>query len=267
MEEIQSTEVTPALRALFDANGPAALRCFALLDGKTAGRILTDDARDPSWAAAWEAYEDGTTFLGGRLDAGVVSEVVENLRSKGDVLIGFWPGDPAAALLPDEAEYDGWVLEWTGRDPRVTLEPYRRHLPPGWQIRPVDGGLLLRTAWGEGIIQQFGSVEGYLGFGLGYCLMDGDIIVSEAWVGPISGGVREISVETHEPYRRKGYGAIVCAHAIQVCEAAGYQTYWNTARQNVASAGLARKLGYGEPKEYRLLAWFRQPLAPAMDAV
>lgn len=266
MHEIPYTRVTPALRALFDANGPAALRCFALLDGKTAGRVLTDDASDPTWAVAWEAYEDGTTFLGGRFDAETLSAIFEKLRAKGDVLVGFWPDDPIAALLPGAPEYDGWVLEWTGRDANVALEPYLQRAPLGWQVQPIDSSLLSRTAWGEGIITQFGNVEGYLRYGLGYCLLNDDIIVSEAWVGPISGGVREISVETHAPYRGKGCGAMVCAHAIGVCEAAGYQTYWNTARQNVASARLARKLGYGEPREYRLLAWFRRSRAPAADA-
>jgi RimJ/RimL family protein N-acetyltransferase len=38
-------------------------------------------------------------------------------------------------------------------------------------------------------------------------------------------------------------------------ELLGYQTYWNCAKGNVASATLARKLGYHTEKEYRLLAW------------
>ena len=51
---------------------------------------------------------------------------------------------------------------------------------------------------------------------------------------------------------------VTCAHLIRDCEARGYQTYWNCARQNLASAAVARKLGYRTEKEYRLLAWFKR---------
>jgi hypothetical protein len=87
--------------------------------------------------------------------------VVKNLQSAGDVLVGFWPDDPVIAMLPGEPGYDGWVLEWTGRDPRVALEPYLRQMPSGWEVQPVNVGLLPRTAWGQGIILQFGNVEGF----------------------------------------------------------------------------------------------------------
>jgi RimJ/RimL family protein N-acetyltransferase len=39
----------------------------------------------------------------------------------------------------------------------------------------------------------------------------------------------------------------------------GQQTWWNCAKQNVASAALARKLGYRTEREYRVLAWFNKP--------
>lgn len=65
----------------------------------------------------------------------------------------------------------------------------------------------------------------------------------------------ELGVETYEPYRGRGYATITCAHLIRACEAKGYQTFWNTAKQNVASIALARKLGYQTEKEFRVLAW------------
>jgi RimJ/RimL family protein N-acetyltransferase len=45
------------------------------------------------------------------------------------------------------------------------------------------------------------------------------------------------------------------ARLIQEIEAMGGQTYWNCARQNVASAAVARKLGYRIEKEYRCMVW------------
>ncbi len=45
------------------------------------------------------------------------------------------------------------------------------------------------------------------------------------------------------------------ARLIHEVEALGGQTYWNCAKQNVASAAIARKLGYRVEKEYRCMVW------------
>jgi RimJ/RimL family protein N-acetyltransferase len=44
---------------------------------------------------------------------------------------------------------------------------------------------------------------------------------------------------------------------IRACEGLGYRTYWICARQNRASAAVARKLGFRTEREYRLWAWFK----------
>jgi RimJ/RimL family protein N-acetyltransferase len=66
-----------------------------------------------------------------------------------------------------------------------------------------------------------------------------------------------VGVMTHELYQGRGYATLTCAHLLQACEALGYQTYWNCAKQNRASAALARKLGYRVEREYKLVAWFK----------
>ncbi len=39
------------------------------------------------------------------------------------------------------------------------------------------------------------------------------------------------------------------------CEAQGYATWWDCAKQNTPSARLARKLGYQNEQEYRYVWW------------
>ncbi|MFL5804101.1 MAG: GNAT family N-acetyltransferase [Roseiflexaceae bacterium] len=63
----------------------------------------------------------------------------------------------------------------------------------------------------------------------------------------------------HEAYRGHGYATITCARLIQACEEQGYETWWDCAKQNVASTALARKLGYQNEREYRVLAWRKRP--------
>jgi hypothetical protein len=61
---INASQVTPALKSLFDPNMPTGIRCFAVLDGGNSGKILTDDPDCPHWGTVWEA-DDGTLYRGG----------------------------------------------------------------------------------------------------------------------------------------------------------------------------------------------------------
>jgi RimJ/RimL family protein N-acetyltransferase len=87
------------------------------------------------------------------------------------------------------------------------------------------------------------------------CLLRGEEILCEASTGPAVNGLIELGVITHEPHQGQGYATLTCAHLAHQCEQRGYQTYWNCAKQNVASAAVARKLGYRIEREYKLLAW------------
>jgi hypothetical protein len=257
MHSVQPAQVTPTLQALFDPADPASHRCLAVLDGLTVGTILTDDPDRPAWAVAQEACDDGQTHLGGTLDAPTLGRLVTTLRATGDVLVGGWPGDPRLALLPADPDYTGWVLDWVGRRTDVALDSLRR-VPAGCMVLPIDPPLLDRCAGRDGIVGHFGGEERFFAHGFGFCLLEGADIACEVFACPAVRGMRELWVETHAPYRRKGYATVTCAHAIGACEALGQQTYWNTAKQNHASIALAHRLGYGQAREYQLVGWSRQ---------
>jgi RimJ/RimL family protein N-acetyltransferase len=85
--------------------------------------------------------------------------------------------------------------------------------------------------------------------------MRGEEMLSEATVGPPAIGLYEPGIFTQAAQRGKGYATITIAYLIQEIESRGGNTYWNCAKQNVASAALARKLGYRIKKEYRCMEW------------
>lgn len=93
---------------------------------------------------------------------------------------------------------------------------------------------------------------------MGYALMRGDEILSEASVGPCALGSYEPGVFTQEKHRGKGYGTMVTARLIQEIEAMGRQTYWNCTIQNAPSIGIARNLGYRTQKAFRCMAWRKE---------
>ena len=233
---------------------PAYVRCGLVLDDVVAGQILTDDAANPTWAVVREnAY--GTTFLGGKFDKALVEQVITTLQQHGDVVLLLLPDDALLNLLPPP-QYGGYAIDFTERPIGSGLDDYLR-VPEGCQIRRIDRELFERSADREANLAVFGSVERALERWTGFFLMRGDEILSEASAGPAANGIVELGVATPEPHQRKGYATIVCAHLIQTCESMGYQTYWNTAKQNHASIALARKLGYRREVEHRVLAWFK----------
>jgi GNAT superfamily N-acetyltransferase len=235
---------------------PASLRCFTVLDSNVIGDILTDDPDNPSWGLVRE-NADGSIYLGGVIEAATLGQLVARLRRTGDVLIGAWPGDPWPEGLPPNPDYVGRVLEFVDRPgDDAALEVLSRQIPEGCVLRPMERELIEQSAQRDRTVQGFGSVDRFLIKGLGSTLMRGEEVLCEASAGPEVMGLREMGVFTYEPHRGRGYATATCAHLVRKIESAGLQTYWNCAKQNLASAAVARKLGYRLESEYKLLAWF-----------
>jgi GNAT superfamily N-acetyltransferase len=256
MIEIAPDHITPQLRALFDPRLPAGFRCFAVIAGDVAGRILTDDPIRPTWGVVQERAF-GTVYPGGALTAATWGRLIARLRADGDVLLGLWPDDERIQLLPAARDYDGFTLDFTNRPIGAGLDGYLQQLPDGCNMCNLERQLFERSEDHAFYRTLYGSAEQALEKGLARFLICGGEIRAEAFAYFAALGTIEIAISTKEQYRGRGYATITCAHLIQACEAHGYQTYWNCAKQNQASAALARKLGYRTEQEYRLLAWFK----------
>ncbi|MEZ4860640.1 MAG: GNAT family N-acetyltransferase [Caldilineaceae bacterium] len=254
MSEIDPSQMAPTFKALFRTDEPQAKRCFTVLEGSTPGRILTDDPTNPSWGVMQEGY-DNCIYLGGVLDAPTIAGVINHLRQDGDVHIGLWPDDPRFDLLPPPTRYGHWVLEFYDRPIGKGLDAYLDGVPDGCQVRRMDRDLILLSEWGPGDVAYAGGIEAWEATCFGYCLLRDNAILAEATVGPGALGLREPGVFTQEAHRGKGYGTIVTAHLIHAIESLGDRTYWNCTQENVASAAIARKLGYQVEKAYRLWGW------------
>jgi hypothetical protein len=249
---LTAEQTTPALRALFPRSGHTWRRCFATLDGGSGGDILTDDPDAPNWAAVHELSDDGVLFLAGALDRELVTRIVARQRRERTVVVGLTPDDPLLALLPADPDYDGGDTDFEDRDPTVDLQ--RCITPPvGLRLARIDAELAPHCAWNPWMSADDTTA---IARGLGYCLLDGKLVVAEAFAGPLVEGALEMGTITHADYRRRGLGTVVCARTILECELLGHRTWWNTALTNIASATLARKLGYRTERRYRVLAWF-----------
>jgi RimJ/RimL family protein N-acetyltransferase len=250
-------QVTEKLRALFDPAQPASIRCFAVLDGfSRGGEIFTDDPDDPTWGIVREPT-DSTIYIGGQPEVTVLHEVIAQIRNTNEVLIGLWDHDPWLEKLPPNPDYVGKTLEWTKRPLGQSLDHLIAPLPADVRIEPFGPALFPRTEWYEGTVAWHGSVERFFDMSGGFCLMREDEILGEASYGRCSRTWAEMGILIYPPYRQRGYATALSARTVQACEARGLQTYWNTAKQNLPSAAIARRLGCRTEREYNLIAWFK----------
>jgi hypothetical protein len=249
--ELTTGQVTLALRALFPRSGHTWRRPFSVLDGSGGGLILTDDPIHPTWAATADVSDDGTVFMAGAVNRDIVMSIFDARWQELPVTICLAADDPLLELLPPDPEYDGWDIDFEDRDPSVDLERFIT-VPDGLRLARIDEELIGRCQWTPWMA---GSPELALRHGLGYALLDGDRVVSEAFAGPEVENALELGVITGDAYQRRRLATIVSARTVLECERRGHQTWWNTATTNLGSVNLARKLGYRTERQYRVLSW------------
>jgi len=249
--QLTPEQVTPAHRALFPRSGHTWRRPFSVLDGTGGGRILTDDAVAPTWIATADVSDDGTVFMAGTLSRDVVASIFDLQHRERPFTICLPADDPLLELLPPNPDYDGWDIDFEDRDRAVDLERLVV-VPDGLQLVRIDEALIDRCQWTPWMA---GSPELALRHGLGYALLDGERVVSEAFAGPVVENALELGVITDDTYQRRGLATVVSARTILECERLGHETWWNTATTNTGSARLARKLGYQTERQYRVLSW------------
>jgi hypothetical protein len=252
MITISHQQVTTEFLALFDVNKPTMPRAFNVLEGITRGEILVDDPTRPTWAVVREVTH-GTLYIGGQLFASLLASIVEYFRKSGEVGIGCWLDDPLNEMLPPNPNYDGRTLYFTERSARHVQEMVQ--LPAGDRLVPRDEHLFSKSFDYEATLASFGSVENVLRHTLGVVILHNETVICEAATGAPTHGLIEIGVTTAESYRQQGFATIACARLIELCEAQGYNTWWDCAKQNIPSTKLARKLGYQNEREYRYVWW------------
>jgi RimJ/RimL family protein N-acetyltransferase len=170
--------------------------------------------------------------------------------------MGCWLDDPLNALIPATPHYDGRTLYFTDRS--STSDFVVPALPNGFRLILRDEHWFRKSFDYESTLTSFGSVENVLEHTLGVIVLDGETVVCEAATGAPTHGLIEVGVTTAEAYRGQGCATIACARLIELCEARGYRTWWDCAKQNTPSVRLARRLGYRNEQEYRYVWWAKE---------
>ena len=188
--------------------------------------------------------EGATAGVYGDADAATVAATIEALGFDGEVLVAEACTAVAAWLC------DGWRIEraaiftgggaaWSVPPPRADLRVAR--LPRTGSLPPLPGSLADELEAARATTPVFAAWDGGAAASFAYV----------AWETERHG---DLSVDTLEPWRRRGCARAVVQVAIDDLAARGKIPVWGALASNAASLALARSLGFIRPAGTLLVA-------------
>lgn len=249
------------LKRFFAVRPPAnAPMLQAFFENRAPGRAYVNDFRAPTACVVAMHYR--FVFFGGEVSPHFYESAVRELRRMQSLHLV----QPArGSRLPRRPLPDAEVhrVEFSHRaDPeRIKVRGIQRSSADLGEVRRIDAALFTRCHWRDEIVRLLGSAGDFLMHGIGYCLLVDGQIAAEAYGCLWTGDRVELAAVTHPDFRGRGYATAVCAHLIDTCEAVGFSTYWSCDADNDASLRLAVKLGYDDPRDYRLLRFEQTPVS------
>jgi hypothetical protein len=124
-------------------------------------------------------------------------------------------------------------------------------LPSDYELKGIDKQLaeqLPSDIGNEYFIENFHSLDDFLGRGIGYCILRQDKIVSAATSMAQSSKAIDIEIETLPEFRKQNLGTVVGAKLANYCLEKKIKPCWLAA--NPVSEKLALKLGYIRGESY-----------------
>jgi GNAT superfamily N-acetyltransferase len=253
MIELDLVQSAATVRPLFKEPVPDGPRLFSALNGFHPAVALADAVDHPSWCVLCSSWF-GNTFIGGEIEPDLLGLAIDQLRKTGQVLLDL--GDPRSPDFPPGAAQVEPRIEFYDRSPQDgAVDRLIGSVPARLDVQPVTHETFDGCAWRDQLCSIFGTALGYLERSMGFILLDGESVLSEAHAFFWGDAFVEIGVITAEDERGLGYASLVSAHLVRACERKGYATYWGCHVDNLASAAVARKVGYRAENKYSL-AWY-----------
>ena len=232
---------------IYDAVENSRPVIFSVIDGNMEGTVYADNAENPQTALVmlfdmlFFAGKQNAAFCKAALDL-LTREVFPKMDER-----YFDCYCLSGELRQDiEALFGGMI---TGRPIRktwtFTKEAFAQQ--PNWRDSVPDGFRMARMD--EAFITAYHCDRNYwhpAAKRFGYALVCGDEIVCECTACFVGGGQAEITVDTKEPYQRRGFATITCTAFIEHSLSLGLLPNWSCWDFRTASIALARRLGFRE---------------------
>jgi RimJ/RimL family protein N-acetyltransferase len=236
----------------------------SLIEGNTCGDVYVNNVNNPTTALLWDKMD--AIFVAGENGEGFAESlrhlltcvILPDARSRFVPCLNiYYPNDAWAGVVGDALkelkpqkemkyyyEFDRLNKDWTG------LAPDAGHL-----VR-VNEQLLEKTKLQNlekviGWITSFWpSVDRFVEKGIGYCILQNEIITGWCLSVFVSGSKYELGLETVEHFRGKGYAKAVATACIKYCLEHGLTPLWNCDAENPPSVAVAEAVGFKKMREY-----------------
>ncbi len=255
-----------------------SLSIRATIEGNNPGRIFVDDVLHPhtAFALTVEGY-----LLAGDCDNPVTLQALQRfLQEKiftGEVYVG---GDESMCLA---VHPETWEARLPGLIPTHEVEKleryhylcrelafgWRSNLPEGYRVRRMDRSLLTdpnvvvpdQIADWVTIEDCWGTVDNFLARGIGFCVLQGNQVVSRCLADCMVGEQIDVGIITHSAHRRKGLAAIAAAATVEHCLGHGFSAVgWHCDADNIGSWRTAEKVGFKRNREYIYYYYMYDPI-------
>lgn len=249
--ELEKTAYAKA-RPLFQAMEHSQLFAAAVFEGNHVGRIFVDDPEHPTAALATLACE--FHYPAGRTDnaafnTALRSQILSELVSaEGDLLL--FPTSEAWRNTLDALFADFKLLHVARKAFTFDQECFKaKHA--GWQNRISEGYTIRRydrcLAENTELEDFWGNLDNFLAHGVGFAVMKGETVISRCHSVMVGNGEAEISIETAESHRRRGFATLATCAFVEYCLAHHLRPAWSCWDNNIPSQILAQKLGFNHP--------------------
>ncbi len=256
------------IRHLFHGLEDFQPMCTAVLDGIYPGKVWVDNLDDPQAAFLVTFLSGGGAawgFLAGKPDQ-LGFNTALNKAIFEEKIAG---KDVGMILMTCSPENWNGQLETVG-SPRQPISMLRQHFvcrkitfdwqnhqPEGYEIRPMDTGLLDRgnlqiPSPVKATLERWSTIEDHRFQDYGYVVVHKNQIVSWATVDFVSSGAGDLGFETLPEFWRRGLGSMVAAVALKHGLEMGIEIHWTCAEGNIGSLRTAEKLGLERERGYTM---------------
>jgi len=236
----------------------------AILEGRTEGQVYVDDLERPRAAMARRRHRYYLAVEEVEAGAALLSYwdqvLYPQAQSAGHEMYVLYAAAEAwaplieetlAARTPVPAPRQYWAVS-TG------IQVKAPSLPAGYQVVPVDRGLLHETqllrldGLREEIDSEHGSVGAFLERGFGACALYAGCEIAGWCLAEYTSTERcEVGIETLHPHRRRGLGTAMAVALVEQARARGLsQVGWHSYTRNVPSIATARKASLNKVCDY-----------------
>ena len=105
----------------------------------------------------------------------------------------------------------------------------------------------------EEILGMWGTVDGFIKNGFGYCAVNDKRLISWCTAELVSKNHCGIGIETIKEEQKKSVGTALTANFVKECATKNLIPHWDTWTRNLPSVKIAEKVGFCKTEEYEVL--------------